>query len=90
MRSAVEFRRVQTSADESSIVLVDVTTQVGINDSMAKFIAEQTIKRMIASGSAIKGPNKVNVLVKGGAFIDAKAAFDARAMAKAGYSVWRL
>ena len=31
-----------------------------INDSMGKFIAEQTIKHMIASGSAIKGA-KVNV-----------------------------
>jgi UDP-N-acetyl-D-glucosamine/UDP-N-acetyl-D-galactosamine dehydrogenase len=32
-----------------------------INDSMGKFIAEQTIKQMIASGSSIKGA-KVNVL----------------------------
>jgi len=32
-----------------------------INDSMGKFIAEQTIKQMIASGSHIKG-SKVNVL----------------------------
>ena len=32
-----------------------------INDGMGKFIAEQTIKRMIASGSHIKGA-KVNVL----------------------------
>lgn len=32
-----------------------------INDSMGKFIAEQTIKQMIASGSHIKGA-KVNVL----------------------------
>ena len=32
-----------------------------INDSMGKFIAEQTIKQMIASGSAIKGA-RVNVL----------------------------
>ncbi|MDH4393711.1 MAG: nucleotide sugar dehydrogenase [Aquabacterium sp.] len=32
-----------------------------INDSMGKFIAEQTIKKMIAAGSAIKGA-KVNVL----------------------------
>jgi UDP-N-acetyl-D-galactosamine dehydrogenase len=32
-----------------------------INDGMGKFIAEQTIKRMIASGSYIKGA-KVNVL----------------------------
>lgn len=32
-----------------------------INDSMGKYIAEQTIKQMIASGSAIKGA-KVNVL----------------------------
>jgi UDP-N-acetyl-D-galactosamine dehydrogenase len=32
-----------------------------INDGMAKFIAEQTIKQMIASGSQIKGA-KVNVL----------------------------
>ena len=32
-----------------------------INDSMGKFIAEQTIKQMIAAGSAIKGA-KVNVL----------------------------
>ena len=32
-----------------------------INDSMGKFIAEQTIKQMIASGSQIKGA-KVNVL----------------------------
>jgi len=32
-----------------------------INDGMGKFVAEQTIKRMIASGSAIKGA-KVNVL----------------------------
>ena len=32
-----------------------------INDSMGKFIAEQTIKHMIASGSTIKGA-KVNVL----------------------------
>ncbi len=31
-----------------------------INDGMAKFIAEQTIKRMIASDIAIKGA-KVNV-----------------------------
>ncbi|MDH4134470.1 MAG: nucleotide sugar dehydrogenase [Gammaproteobacteria bacterium] len=32
-----------------------------INDNMGKFIAEQTVKKMIASGSAIKGA-KVNVL----------------------------
>ena len=32
-----------------------------INDSMGKFIAEQTIKHMIASGSSVKGA-KVNVL----------------------------
>jgi len=32
-----------------------------INDGMAKFIAEQTVKQMIASGSPIKGA-KVNVL----------------------------
>ena len=32
-----------------------------INDSMGKFIAEQTIKQMIAAGSAVKGA-KVNVL----------------------------
>jgi UDP-N-acetyl-D-galactosamine dehydrogenase len=32
-----------------------------INDSMGKYIAEQTIKHMIASGSPIKGA-KVNVL----------------------------
>ena len=32
-----------------------------INDSMGKFIAEQTVKQMIASGSPIKGA-KVNVL----------------------------
>ena len=32
-----------------------------INDSMGKFIAEQTIKRMIAGGTQIKG-SKVNVL----------------------------
>ena len=32
-----------------------------INDSMGKFIAEQTIKQMIASGSSVKGA-KVNVL----------------------------
>jgi len=32
-----------------------------INDGMGKFIAEQTIKRMIAAGSAIKGA-KVSVL----------------------------
>jgi UDP-N-acetyl-D-glucosamine/UDP-N-acetyl-D-galactosamine dehydrogenase len=32
-----------------------------INDNMGKFIAEQTIKQMIAAGSAIKGA-KVNVL----------------------------
>ncbi len=32
-----------------------------INDGMAKFVAEQTIKQMIASGSTIKGA-KVNVL----------------------------
>jgi UDP-N-acetyl-D-glucosamine/UDP-N-acetyl-D-galactosamine dehydrogenase len=32
-----------------------------INDNMGKFIAEQTVKQMIASGSAIKGA-KVNVL----------------------------
>jgi UDP-N-acetyl-D-galactosamine dehydrogenase len=32
-----------------------------INDSMGKFIAEQTIKKMIAAGSAIKGA-KVNLL----------------------------
>ncbi|WP_422013820.1 nucleotide sugar dehydrogenase [Roseateles sp.] len=143
-----------------------------INDGMGKFIAEQTIKQMIASGSPIKGA-RVNVLgltfkencgdlrnskvidiinelktygveifvtdaqaeveeamheygvrlmtwddlpqadaivaavshreyaslsmedigrklVKGGAFIDVKAAFDAKALAGAGYSVWRL
>jgi len=143
-----------------------------INDSMGKYIAEQTIKHMIASGSPIKGA-KVNVLgltfkencgdlrnskvidiirelksygvevlvtdaqadadeamhehgvhiqafeslpqaaaivaavshqeyaalsvadigsklVPGGAFIDVKAAFDARALAAAGYRVWRL
>ena len=143
-----------------------------INDSMGKFIAEQTIKHMIAAGSYIKGA-KVNVLgltfkencgdlrnskvidiinelktygvevfvtdpqaeveeamheygvrllpwdelpradavvaavahkeyaglgvddlgkkmVKGGAFIDVKAAFDAAALQDAGYRVWRL
>jgi UDP-N-acetyl-D-galactosamine dehydrogenase len=32
-----------------------------INDSMGKFVAEQTIKQMIAAGSAVKGA-KVNVL----------------------------
>jgi len=32
-----------------------------INDNMGKFIAEQTVKKMIAAGSAIKGA-KVNVL----------------------------
>ncbi len=143
-----------------------------INDGMAKFVAEQTIKQMIASGSYIKGA-RVNVLgltfkencgdlrnskvidiihelqsygvevhvtdaqadaaeamheygvklvpwqelpradaivaavahreyaelsvedmgkklVKGGAFIDVKAAFDAGALKAAGYRVWRL
>ena len=143
-----------------------------INDGMAKFIAEQTIKNMIASGSYIKGA-KVNVLgltfkencgdlrnskvidiinelksygvevhvsdpqaevdeamheygvaltpfedlpradaivaavahreyaelsvddfarklVQGGAFIDVKAAFDAKALGAAGLRVWRL
>jgi UDP-N-acetyl-D-galactosamine dehydrogenase len=143
-----------------------------INDSMGKFIAEQTIKNMIASGSYIKGA-KVNVLgltfkencgdlrnskvidiikelrsygveifvtdpqadveeamheygvhlstwddlpradaivaavahreyaslsvedfgkklVKGGAFIDVKAAFDGNAIQAAGYKLWRL
>lgn len=143
-----------------------------INDGMGKFIAEQTIKRMIAGGSYIKGA-KVNVLgltfkencgdlrnskvidiinelqsygvevtvtdpqaeapealheygvqlcawddlpradgivaavahrefanlsledigkklVKGGAFIDVKAAFDATAIREAGYQLWRL
>ncbi|MCE4536693.1 nucleotide sugar dehydrogenase [Pelomonas sp. P7] len=143
-----------------------------INDGMGKFIAEQTIKQMIASGSYIKGA-RVNVLgltfkencgdlrnskvidiinelksygvevfvtdaqaeaeeamheygvrlmpfdelpradaivaavshreyaalsmedigkklVKGGAFIDVKAAFDAKAIEGAGYRLWRL
>ena len=143
-----------------------------INDGMGKFIAEQTIKHMIAAGSTIKGA-KVNVLgltfkedcgdlrnskvidiikelqsygvdvhvtdptadpeeamheygvkleafddlpradavvaavahreykslsiedlskkmIKGGAFIDVKAAFDQKAIADAGYSLWRL
>ncbi|MCC6852398.1 MAG: nucleotide sugar dehydrogenase [Rubrivivax sp.] len=143
-----------------------------INDGMGKFIAEQTIKQMIAAGSYIKGA-KVNVLgltfkencgdlrnskvidiihelqsygvevhvtdptaepeeamheygvalepwdalpradaivaavahreyqglsvedlgrkmIKGGAFIDVKAAFDQAALAGAGYRVWRL
>jgi UDP-N-acetyl-D-galactosamine dehydrogenase len=143
-----------------------------INDGMAKFVAEQTIKNMIASGSYIKGA-RVNVLgltfkencgdlrnskvidiihelqsygvevfvsdpqadveeamheygvrllpweelpradaivaavshreymglsvedlgkklVKGGAFIDVKAAFDAKALQEAGYRLWRL
>jgi len=143
-----------------------------INDSMGKFIAEQTIKQMIQSGSSVKGA-KVNVLgltfkencgdlrnskvidiihelqsygvevnvcdpqaeseeavheygvpllawgalpqadaivaavshrefaalslddiaaklVKGGAFIDVKAAFDAQAIQAAGYKLWRL
>jgi len=143
-----------------------------INDGMGKFIAEQTIKQMIAAGSSIKGA-KVNVLgltfkencgdlrnskvidiinelrsygvevfvtdaqadveeamheydvkllplgdlpradavvaavshqeyaslgvedlgkmlVKGGAFIDVKASFDAQALRQAGYRVWRL
>jgi UDP-N-acetyl-D-galactosamine dehydrogenase len=143
-----------------------------INDGMGKFIAEQTIKHMIAGGSYIKGA-KVNVLgltfkencgdlrnskvidiinelksygvevfvtdpqaksdeavheygvplvpwadlpradaivaavahrefaelsledfgkklVKGGAFIDVKAAFDAKAIVGAGYKLWRL
>lgn len=143
-----------------------------INDGMGKFIAEQTIKHMIAGGSYVKGA-KVNVLgltfkencgdlrnskvidiihelqtygvevhvtdpqaeadeamheygvrlepwdslpradaivaavshrefaalsmedlgkkiVKGGAFIDVKAAFDALALQNAGYKVWRL
>jgi len=143
-----------------------------INDGMAKFIAEQTIKQMIASGSPVKGA-KVNVLgltfkencgdlrnskvidivnelrsygvevfvtdpqaaaddamheygvhllpwdelpradaivaavahdefstlsaeeigrklVRGGAFIDVKAAFDQQALGAAGYRIWRL
>ena len=143
-----------------------------INDGMAKFIAEQTIKQMIASGSPVKGA-RVNVLgltfkencgdlrnskvidiikelqsygvdvfvsdpqaeadeamheygvrllpfaelpradaivaavshkefmslsmeelstklVKGGAFIDVKAAFDTKAILGAGYKLWRL
>ena len=143
-----------------------------INDGMGKFIAEQTIKRMIAGGSYVKGA-KVNVLgltfkencgdlrnskvidiinelktygvevfvtdpqaesdeamheygvpllpwadlpradaivaavahnefatlsmddfakklVKGGAFIDVKAAFDRRSIEEAGYKLWRL
>jgi UDP-N-acetyl-D-galactosamine dehydrogenase len=143
-----------------------------INDGMAKFVAEQTIKNMIASGSYVKG-SRVNVLgltfkencgdlrnskvidiirelesygvdvfvtdpqaeaeeamheygvrllpwdelpradaivaavshreflaldadavgrklVKGGAFVDVKAAFDAQALKAAGYRVWRL
>ena len=143
-----------------------------INDGMAKFVAEQTIKQMIASGSYIKGA-RVNVLgltfkencgdlrnskvidiihelqsygvdvhvtdaqadpeeamheygvklvtwddlpradaivaavahreyaelsvddmakklVKGGAFIDVKAAFDRKALSSAGYRLWRL
>ena len=143
-----------------------------INDGMAKFIAEQTIKQMIAAGSYIKGA-RVNVLgltfkencgdlrnskvidiirelesygvevhvtdaqaeaeealheygvklvaweqlpradaivaavahreyaalsvedlgkklIKGGAFIDVKAAFDAKALTTAGYRLWRL
>lgn len=143
-----------------------------INDGMGKFIAEQTIKHMIAAGSMIKGA-KVNVLgltfkencgdlrnskvidiirelqsygvevfvtdpqaeapealheygvklvawdelpradaivaavahrefadlsledlgkklVKNGAFVDVKAAFDQRSLAEAGYKVWRL
>jgi UDP-N-acetyl-D-galactosamine dehydrogenase len=143
-----------------------------INDGMGKFIAEQTIKHMIASGSYVKGA-KVNILgltfkedcgdlrnskvidiinelksygvdvfvtdpradateamheygvsllqwsdlpradaivaavahrefaamtvedfgrklVKGGAFIDVKAAFDRRAIEGAGYKLWRL
>ncbi len=143
-----------------------------INDGMGKFVAEQTIKQMIASGSPIKGA-RVNVLgltfkedcgdlrnskvidiihelqsygveifvtdaqaeadeamheygvrllpfddlpcadaivaavshreygalsmddigrklVKGGAFIDVKAAFDAAVLRRAGYRVWRL
>ena len=143
-----------------------------INDGMGKFIAEQTIKHMIAGGSYVKGA-KVNILgltfkencgdlrnskvidiinelktygvevyvtdpqaeapeamheygvkllpwdelpradgivaavahkefaalsledigrklVKGGAFIDVKAAFDARAIQGAGYQLWRL
>lgn len=143
-----------------------------INDGMAKFVAEQTIKHMIAAGSYIKGA-RVNVLgltfkencgdlrnskvidiihelqtygvdvfvadpqaeadeamheygvrllpfeelpradavvaavshrefmalsmedigkklVKGGAFIDVKAAFDAQALLAAGYRLWRL
>lgn len=143
-----------------------------INDGMGKFIAEQTIKHMIAAGSYIKGA-KVNVLgltfkencgdlrnskvidiirelqsygvevfvtdpqaeseeaeheygvklvawddlpradaivaavahrefaglsledlgkklVKNGAFVDVKAAFDQRSLAEAGYKVWRL
>ncbi|HRD94844.1 MAG TPA: UDP binding domain-containing protein, partial [Rubrivivax sp.] len=142
------------------------------NDSMGKFIAEQTIKHMIAAGSYVKGA-KVNVLgltfkencgdlrnskvidiihelqsygvdvyvtdpqadaeeamheygvqllpydelpradalvaavahreyaalsiedlgrkmIKGGAFIDVKAAFDEKALQMAGYRVWRL
>jgi len=29
-------------------------------------------------------------LIKGGAFIDVKAAFDAKALKDAGYTVWRL
>src|SRR5262249_22611828 len=32
-----------------------------INDGMGKYVAEQTVKRMIAAGSAVKGA-KVNVL----------------------------
>ncbi len=143
-----------------------------INDGMGKFIAEQTIKQMIASGSHVKGA-RINVLgltfkencgdlrnskvidiinelktygveifvtdaqaeaeeamheygvrlmkwedlpqadaivaavshreyaslsmdeigkklVKGGAFIDVKAAFDAKALLGAGYRLWRL
>ena len=38
-----------------------ITAGRRINDGMGKFIAEQTIKQMIAAGSTIKGA-KVNVL----------------------------
>ena len=45
-----------------------------INDGTGKFISEQMIEHVIASGSCIKG----------GAFVDVKAAFDQAAMLQTG------
>ena len=57
-----------------------------INDGMGKYIAEQTIKQLMA----LQAEDFQRKLIKGGCFIDVKACFDAAALEAAGIRVWRL